>query len=92
MWATLPRSGFLLLPSSSACFSAIYEKTGNNFVIAVPFETVNFKYDTISEEDKQSVALKVKDALLSDMFQSMLKAYGDDLSIEIDYKRAGFSE
>ena len=70
----------------------IYEKTGNNFVIAVPFETVNFKYDTISEEDKQSVALKVKDALLSDMFQSMLKAYGDDLSIEIDYKRAGFSE
>ena len=70
----------------------IYEKTGNNFVIAVPFETINFKYDTISEEDKQNVALKVKDALLSDMFQSMLKAYGDDLSIEIDYKRAGFSE
>lgn len=70
----------------------IYEKLGNKFVIAMPFETINFKYDTIEEDDRKSVLEKAKDGMLSDMNQSMLKSYAEDLNIEIDYKRAGFSE
>ncbi len=70
----------------------IYEKLGNKFVIAMPFETVNFKYDTIEEDDRKAVIEKAKDGMLSDMNQSMLKSYAEDLNIEIDYKRAGFSE
>ncbi len=70
----------------------IYEKSGNNFVIATPFETTNFKYDTIDEDSKKSITDKAERDIAADMIQTMLKAYAEDLKIEVDYKRAGFSE
>ncbi len=70
----------------------IYEKSGNNFVIAVPFETINFQYDTIDDDSKKLVTERAQNAMANDMMQTILKSYAEDLKIEVDYKRAGFSE
>ena len=70
----------------------IYEKPGNNFVIAVLLETINFQYDSIDDENKKEVTTRAENSMTTDMLQSMLKSYAQDLKIEVDYKRAGFSE
>ncbi|MBR5599436.1 MAG: peptidyl-prolyl cis-trans isomerase, partial [Alphaproteobacteria bacterium] len=69
----------------------IYEMSGNRFIIAVEADTINF-VDELNEEDLKEINKEAESSILSDMTKSMLDAYAKDLKIEIDYKKAGFSE
>ena len=69
----------------------IYEKNGNNFVVAVLAETINF-VDELKPEDLTEITERARASMLSDMSKNMMNSYAKDLKIEIDYKKAGFSE
>ena len=69
----------------------LYEKGGNSYVIAVLADTTKFT-DELSENDLVSVKARASEAISSDMVRSMLDSYAEGLKIDIDYRRAGFSE
>lgn len=69
----------------------LYEKAGNNYVIAMPHEVINYT-DQLDEASLEAVRSRAQSSISSDLAKSMLKAYGEDFKIEIDYKKAGFSE
>ena len=69
----------------------LYEKAGNNYVIAIPHEVINYT-DKLDEASLEAVRSRAQGSMSSDLAKSMLKAYGEDFKIEVDYKKAGFSE
>ncbi|MBR5154441.1 MAG: peptidylprolyl isomerase [Alphaproteobacteria bacterium] len=69
----------------------LYEKSGNNYVIAILAQTTNFT-DELQENDLLSIQERTKETIASDMARSMLDSYAETLKIDIDYRRAGFSE
>ncbi len=69
----------------------IYEHDGNSFVIATPFETVNYS-DELNSTSLDEVKKRASTLMLSDMMRSALDAYAEGMKIKVDYKRAGFSE
>ncbi len=70
----------------------IYEKAGNNFIIAVLSETIDYVSNEDDEQALSEVEARARNSMASDMIESMLKSYANDFKIEVDYKRAGFSE
>ena len=69
----------------------MFEHSGNNYVIATPFETVNYD-DALTEEKLNDIKQRVSASLLQDMTQSALDNFAKDFKIKVDYKRAGFAE
>lgn len=69
----------------------IYEHVGNSFIIVTPFETVNYD-DELDPSILEDVKKRAEALMLSDMMKSALDAYAEGMKIEVDYKRAGFSE
>ena len=69
----------------------IYEHVGNSFIIVTPFETVNYD-DELDPSILEGVKKRAEALMLSDMMKSALDAYAEGMKIEVDYKRAGFSE
>ena len=70
----------------------IYEKQGNNFVIAVLSETIDYVSNEADEQSLSEVEARARNSMVSDMIENMLKSYANDFKIEVDYRRAGFSE
>ena len=70
----------------------IYEKAGNNFVIAVLSETINYASNELDEKALEEVRQRAENSIVSVMIENMLKAYANDFKIEVDYRKAGFSE
>lgn len=69
----------------------LYEHTGNSFIIVTPFETVNYQ-DELNPLSLEDVQKRAASLMLSDMMQSALDAYAEGMKIDVDYRRAGFSE
>ena len=61
------------------------------FCIAIPMETVSFEKDD-SDEELERIKTRAISLLYSDMAKAALDSYAKDFKIEIDYKKAGFSE
>ena len=81
-------SDLFLLDTNQA---KLIEKEANHFVIAQLIETIHFN-DELNNETLSAINERALISLLSDMSNLALKSYGDDLSIVVDYKKAGFSE
>ena len=69
----------------------IYEHPGNSFIIVTPFETVDYS-DELTEDALKEVAQRAEYSMAADMAQEALDSLAEGMKIEIDYKRAGFSE
>lgn len=69
----------------------VFEKAGNSFVIAVPYETVNYE-DELTPESLKEVQDRIKAYIFYDMREAALDNYAKDFKIKIDYKLAGFAE
>ena len=69
----------------------MFEHANNHFVIAIPMETVSFEKDD-SDEELERIKTRAISLLYSDMAKAALDSYAKDFKIEIDYKKAGFSE
>lgn len=69
----------------------MFEHIGNNYIIAVPAETINYE-DTLTDDDVKEIQVRAARSLFSDMSQAALDSYAKDFKIKIDYQRAGFTE
>ena len=69
----------------------MFEHAGNTFIIASPFETVNYT-DELTEEDAQSVSNRATGYMFSDMSSAALENYGKDIKIKVDYQKAGLAD
>ncbi len=69
----------------------IFEHGNNRYVIAMPFETVNYQ-DELTEERLKAVQERAKRLMLSDMNKAAQDRYAEDFKIKIDYELAGFAE
>ncbi len=69
----------------------VFEKADNSFVVATPFETVNYE-DELTPDEKVAVEERLQVSLFADMMQAALDSYAQDFKIKVDYKKAGFSE
>lgn len=69
----------------------VFEHTGNTFVIASPFETVNYQ-DELTEDTLKEVQNRAASYMFADMSDAALNALASDYKIKIDYKRIGFAE
>ena len=69
----------------------MFERVGNSFIIVVPFDVVNYNNELTSETLKD-IQNRAETSIISDMAKAMLDSYASDFKIEIDYKRAGFTE
>ena len=68
-----------------------FEHAGNTYIIAVPFETVNYE-DKLTADKAKEVQKRVSANIIADMAQAALDNYAKDFKIKVDYKMAGFSE
>ena len=69
----------------------MFEHSGNNYIIATPFETVSYD-EAMTEEKLDDIKKRVSVSMLRDMVQSALDNFAKDFKIKVDYKRAGFAE
>ena len=69
----------------------MFEHSDNNYIIATPFETVNYD-DALTEEKLDDIKKRVSVSMLRDMTQAALDNFAKDFKIKVDYKRAGFAE
>ena len=69
----------------------LFERVGNSFIIVVPFETVNYDNE-LTDEALEDIENRAEASIVSDMAKAMLDSYASDFKIEVDYKRAGFTE
>lgn len=69
----------------------LFERSGNAYIIAAPFETVNYK-DELTEEKLKEVQQRAKDLMSADMNKAALDNFAADYKVKIDYDLAGFSE
>lgn len=69
----------------------LFERVGNSFIIVVPFETVNYDNE-LTDEALNDIENRAEASIVSDMAKAMLDSYASDFKIEVDYKRAGFTE
>lgn len=69
----------------------VFEHTGNTFIIASPFETVNYQ-DELTEDTLKEVQNRAASYMFADMSDAALNALASDYKIKIDYKRIGFAE
>ena len=69
----------------------LFEHPDNSYIIARPFETINFE-DELTEDSLKEVQTRAQTYWFSDMVQAALDSYANDFKIKIDYKKAGFEE
>lgn len=69
----------------------VFEHSDSHFVVAVPFETVNFQ-DELTADKLKSIQERAARSILTDMNKAALDRYAEDYKIKIDYARAGFAE
>ncbi len=69
----------------------LFERSGNAYILAAPFETVNYK-DELTEEKLKDVQERAKELMAADMNKAALDNYAADYKVKIDYDLAGFSE
>ncbi len=69
----------------------MFEHTGNHYIIAVPFDIVNYN-DELTDDALKYVQDRVSKGIFSDMSQAALDSYADNFKIKVDYKRVGFEE
>ncbi len=69
----------------------VFEHSNNQYIIAVPFETVNYQ-DELTDDVLKSVQERATRLISADMNKAALDRYAEDFKIKIDYERAGFSE
>lgn len=69
----------------------LFERGGNTYILATPFETVNYK-DELTEDKLKDVQERAKDLMATDMNKAALDNYASDYKIKINYDLAGFSE
>ena len=69
----------------------VFEHSGNTFIIASPFETVNYQ-DELTEETLKDVQNRAASYMFADMSDAAMNALASDYKIQIDYKRIGFAE
>ena len=69
----------------------VFEHTGNTFIIASPFETVNYQ-DELTEDTLKEVQNRAASYMFADMSDAAMNALASDYKIQIDYKRIGFAE
>lgn len=69
----------------------VFERTGNSFIIVVPFETVDYA-DEMTKEKANDIKNRAESSLFIDATKAMLDRYAEDFEIDVDYERAGFEE
>lgn len=69
----------------------LFERGGNAYILAAPFETVNYK-DELTEDKLKDVQERAKELMAADMNKAALDNYAADYKIKINYDLAGFSE
>lgn len=69
----------------------VFERAGNNFIVVVPFETVDYT-DDMTAEKAESIKNRAEASLFIDASKAMLDSYAADFKIDVDYERAGFEE
>lgn len=69
----------------------MFEHTGNTFIIASPFKTINYT-DDLTEENAVAITNRAIGSILTDMSTAALENYGKDFSVKVDYQRLGLSD
>ncbi|MCM1324046.1 MAG: SurA N-terminal domain-containing protein [Acetobacter sp.] len=69
----------------------LFERAGNAYILATPFETVNFK-DELTEDKLADIQERAKASIAADMGKAAMDSYTSDYKVKIDYDLAGFSE
>ena len=69
----------------------VFEHAGNTFIIAIPFETVNYK-DKLTADDAETINARAIGYMFADMSAAALDNYGKDFKIKVDYQRAGLGD
>ena len=69
----------------------VFEHPSNTFVIASPFETVNYQSE-LTDETLKDVKNRAASYMFADMSAAAVDALAADYKIKIDYKRIGFAE
>lgn len=69
----------------------LFERSGNTYIIAAPFETVNYK-DELTEEGLKDIKERAEVLMSADMSKAAMDSYVEDYNVKIDYDLAGFSE
>lgn len=69
----------------------LFERGGNTYILAAPFETVNYK-DELTEDKLKGVQERAKELMSADMSKAALDNYAADYKVKINYDLAGFSE
>lgn len=69
----------------------VFELQDNTFVIATPFETVNYD-DALNKDSLAEVQQRAQQSFFADMARAAEDNYAQDFKIKIDYQKAGFNE
>lgn len=69
----------------------MFEHSGNKYIIATPFETVNYN-EPLTDEKLKTINDNASISMFKDMSQAALDNYAKDFKIKVDYKQLGFAD